>query len=448
MKPTNLPLPSEIERVETVSGVRYALPRRGLGRVHLIGLIPLVGSLLAGYWIVAVFLKNFGWPIRGGIEDMFVAAIAIPFLYIDFSVIRFGMLILLGRCDIELRHDTLRATQRALFFWRARRWKLEKLDHLQIVGFVPSDSQESKGPTMQKLDALVAVQPDGKRMMVAPGYPRSWLLPLAHDIAERSGRDSSFVHVTAGQTTSMADRMRGEIEADLALAEADASATTEAQIARARADSFDPPKDTKIELQRLPDGLTLKAPPAGLRAGTHGMFGFGLAWCAFMTLVTLLILFVKSEPVRGDRQMPLAGTIAFVGGFWIVGIGIIASGVNMARRSAAIAVAGGQMMAIQTGLFGTKKNQWHLAELETVKVGPSNMKVNDQPVMQLQIKPLEGETFGLLTGRDLADLHWMANLLNQQVAIHRLEQASNVAIEQPEIDEADVDQADEERFSS
>ena len=87
--------------------------------------------------------------------------------------------------------------------------------------------------------------------------------------------------------------------------------------------------------------------------------------------------------------------------------------INMGRRRAAMAVANGALMVIQTGIFGSKRREWQQAEIKTIRVGPSGMEVNDRPVMQLQIVPVAGKPFGVLTGRDVAELEWMATLLRQ-----------------------------------
>jgi hypothetical protein len=43
------------------------------------------------------------------------------------------------------------------------------------------------------------------------------------------------------------------------------------------------------------------------------------------------------------------------------------------------------------------------------------MEVNDVPVLQMQIVSHNGQSYGLLTGRDVAELEWMATLLRQAV---------------------------------
>jgi hypothetical protein len=79
----------------------------------------------------------------------------------------------------------------------------------------------------------------------------------------------------------------------------------------------------------------------------------------------------------------------------------------MGRRTAMFAVAAGNLLVMQKGLFGTKKREWAVDDISHIALGPSGMKVNDRDVLQLQIHAA-GEKLGLLTGRDVAELEWLA----------------------------------------
>jgi hypothetical protein len=106
--------------------------------------------------------------------------------------------------------------------------------------------------------------------------------------------------------------------------------------------------------------------------------------------------------------------------FWLIGVVMVLGAINMGRRKAAIAIAGGQLMAMQTGIFGSKKQEWEATEVTSIHAGPSGMEVNDRPVLELQIIG-QGKKFGLLCGRSDEELHWLAALLRQELGI-----ASNI----------------------
>jgi hypothetical protein len=167
-----------------------------------------------------------------------------------------------------------------------------------------------------------------------------------------------------------------------------------------------PPK-SPITIDRFADGLTIQVPPAGLW-GTKGLFLFALVWNGFMAVFTPVmvggVMFGNDAKQEGAIWvLPL-----FLSIFWLVGIGLLLGSLNMARRRAALAVTGGTLMVLQTGLFGTKQRDWPPGDVEAVRAGPSGMTVNDVPVLELQIFDGGGNRFSLLAGRSDEELDWLA----------------------------------------
>jgi hypothetical protein len=184
----------------------------------------------------------------------------------------------------------------------------------------------------------------------------------------------------------------------------DLSAAASAELATA---AVPPPVGTPIMLERFPDGLTIQVPPAGLFRGSHGLFLFGLIW---LVVVTFICAVLFAALIDGNMQEKNVAFIlpAVMSIFWLAGLGLLLTGINMGRRKAAIAVTGGTLMVIQTGLFGSKKRDWEPGDVEGVRVGPSGMEVNDKPVLELQIYDGGAHKFGLLSGRTNEELYWIA----------------------------------------
>jgi hypothetical protein len=63
---------------------------------------------------------------------------------------------------------------------------------------------------------------------------------------------------------------------------------------------------------------------------------------------------------------------------------------------------------MQRGIFGAKQREFPCEEIGDICLGPSGMEVNGTPVRQLQIHSRDGQQLGLLTGRDEAELEWLA----------------------------------------
>jgi hypothetical protein len=171
-----------------------------------------------------------------------------------------------------------------------------------------------------------------------------------------------------------------------------------------------PPPGTTISIERFADGLTIQVPPGGLLGGTKGLFVFALLWDGAMTLFTAAMLagFLHGEAKRDDSiWLP----VLFLGLFWLVGVVMLLSSIQMGRRRAAIAVTAGSLMVIQSGPLGTKQRDWTPGDVSAVRAGPSGMEVNSRPVLELQVVDAKGVKFGLLAGRSDDELRWLAQEL-------------------------------------
>lgn len=176
------------------------------------------------------------------------------------------------------------------------------------------------------------------------------------------------------------------------------------------------PPESKIQIERFPDGVTIQVPPAGI-AGTKGMFVFALIWDGAMAVFTAFILFAA---FNGKNNNPDSATWilpVFLGVFWLAGIGLLLGSLNMARRKAAIAVTSGTLMVIQTGLFGTKQRTWEPGGVRSVRLGSSGMEVNDVPIQELQIEGGPHSKFGMLAGRSNDELAWLAYEIRQALGL-------------------------------
>jgi hypothetical protein len=188
---------------------------------------------------------------------------------------------------------------------------------------------------------------------------------------------------------------------------------------------MDQPADSRIVVDDLGDVFTLRVPPAGFWKGSAGLGCFAVFWNGFMAVFTIAAMFGALQNGDWRGAIFFAGFIAL---FWAVGIGIFLAAVNMGRREAAIAIVDDQISVLQTGMFGSKKQQWTADQLSTIRVGPSGMEVNDKPVMQLQFVPREGKHFGMLTGRAVPELEWLAATLRQRLSFPDLETARGVVL--------------------
>jgi hypothetical protein len=151
-------------------------------------------------------------------------------------------------------------------------------------------------------------------------------------------------------------------------------------------------------------------PPAGIRKGTRGLFFFAVFWCVFMAVFTGVMFFATGTKGRNATPWDVAPFLLL---FWLVGFGLMAGALNMARRRALFIVDRNCLRLAQAGLFGTKSWVWRREDIASIRADASGMKVNNQPVIELQIHPHGAKKVGLLAGRDEAELRWIASTLRR-----------------------------------
>ncbi len=379
----NAPLPAAIAvRELRPDGVRYELPRRLIGRLRFIGLLPMgFGACLCS---VAVF-----WAMqasRGGGFGWVLALFGLPFLYGGCKPMALGLLILAGRCEIELRGGVLRVTERCGLVRWSRRQPADAITRFNVR------VSDSAGATaLSFLGDLAALDADcgkPKGFLIALGYPREWLHALGDDLASRCNL------ATPGRV----------------LAPHKLTVETVAEPLRqpkpfAQADNLNQPAGSEVTLEPQVDGFTLHVPPAGVWRSSRFLLIFGVVWCAFCALFTWLMISTK------DRMSLLA--MPFLAPFWAIGIVMIFVAIKSGRRRATIRATGDRLCITYTGVFRTQTREWSRDEIAAICTGPSGTEINHVPLIELQICPRAGGTFGLLAGRDTAELQWIAAVLRQ-----------------------------------
>lgn len=392
------PLPSEIQCDKSYGGgAVYLFPGRDLGGFRWVGLVPMIGGFVA-----LAFLAFWAWGFVGGMAQAFGpwaylgGLLILPGVAAAVGGVLWGAAILVGRSEIRVADGVIRYGERiGPVFWRksVRREAITRL----AVHSVPQIEQQSQTGLVRRVSEMAALKAEvdhGKPRWLAIGYPQPWLKAVADHLAAEDGLDVAAVGAPPLPVVSVESRGLFAAAEDV--------------------DRFEKPARSLVEYREIPGGFTLVVPAPGVWKGSAGLFVFSLFWCGFMTLFTGGLgaaLFNGKMPAGGEDWI-FALVIPVM---WAVGVGMLLGAINMGRRQAAIAVTGGQLKLLQLSLFGTKRKEWLLEELATARKGKSGMEVNDVPVMQLHIVPRDGKPYGLLTGRDEAELEWIATLLRQAI---------------------------------
>ncbi|HMF10832.1 MAG TPA: hypothetical protein VKE94_00960 [Gemmataceae bacterium] len=385
-----------IEVVESDDGVRYQLPLRPLGHYRAACLVLILfGLIFAGFpaFFISSFVRGFaGNQGNVGIMAILTLAFEVPFLLGGLAVIAFGLVIMAGRSMIEVTSTQLISFEGVGSLGWTRRRPLERLRKLKVEGMAAKKDGKpvTEGP-LAELAALRAEFKSAKPLLVAPGYPRSWLRVVAEDIARRRPDTEDVLDPEAESTkVQVVDEVGKNLDLE---------------------DYPDQPADSHVRVERQPDSVVLTIPPAGLRRGSNGLFGFAILWCGFMAVFTSIVVFFAGAGMRDGFGLFLA----FIVAFWGIGIALLLAAINMGRRQAVLAVVDGTLMVYQTGLFGAKRHEWPKDSVASIRTGPSSMEVNEVPVLELQIHSNNGTKVGLLAGRNVDELRWLATMLRRSL---------------------------------
>jgi hypothetical protein len=382
----NAPFPAAVTMRELHGGgVRYELPRRAIGLLRFIGLAPLgfgaFFSLFAVGWMAAA-------AHGGGLFSWLFALWGLPFFFAGCAPMAIGLFILIGRCEVELRAGTLRVTERAGLVRWSRRLPAGNVRRLSVRLSNPATTAAFFGD----LSALDADCGKPKPFLIAIGYPREWLQALGDDLARRC---------------SLATL--GQVFAPRKLAVETVVMAASQPAALAQEEDLNQPAGSSTTLEPQGDGFTLHVPPAGTWRSQKFLLIFSAVWCAFCAMFTTLMI--------GSWDKDALPALPIVALFWAVGGGMMFVAVRSGRCSATIQATNNRLRIAYIGVFRARAQEWPANDLTAICAGPSGVEVNHRPVIELQIFPRTGKKFGLLAGRDVAELQWIAAVLRQALGV-------------------------------
>ena len=399
-------LPPEVRFDATPDGGRYRLPRRPLGWLRLLGLVPIgFGLLMLGG------LGAFIGPIFGGLFNasggfnwgsLIFVAMMVPFVLGGVTPMLLGLWVMAGASDIVVRDGQVAAIERLGPLRRRRRRSIDGLT-LLYLGHGGKSTLNAWLGSVSLLRAGTAADPSAERatddkdgLFLAWGYPEAVLRPLAEHLADLLGQASAEHRPLPVIGVDLLEKGtftgRGGSDAD------QSHRVVERQ-----------PADSKAVLDERADGLTLTLPAAGLWRGSAGLFVFALFWCEFMVVFTSI-------------GVSTAGTdiifLAFITVFWGIGIGTLLIAINLGRRRVILDVVGvpgnATLLVARQDLRGIRQDEWPSRDIADIRVADSGTEVNDRPLRQIRIelhthkKPVK-----LLTGRPDEELAWIATTLRR-----------------------------------
>jgi hypothetical protein len=430
-------------------GVQFELPRRDLGRLQYVLAFVIALLLAIVYWLVAGPVLRI---VRNGVAVSSVLWLAL-WGFLAYQLWRvplwYCLGLWLGHREIALDPDTLCAAERVGWLRRTKRWPLKRLKRVQVVELLavsrPTDSpqaveliasatralpatprlvaaanraNESRSSLVGNLHVLTGVLDDGKRVVLAPFYPKQVLEQLAQKLSQQAAAapgGSGIEGEAAEPLFSAPAAAPTVVEAAPAIGMSQLMAEVQEKMRQAiEPDVFEQPADSAVQMEQFPDGVSFRIPPAGVWKGSAGMFQFGLLFGVVTAGFTAV--FAGAAVAQGGAWAAGAvlGATGIMSIFWLVSGGMLYAGWMMGTRETAIAIVGPSVMVMQTGLRRAKRREWPRSDVKSARVGPSGTEVNDKPILELQLLGADDKKlFGMLMGRDVQELHWMATLLRQ-----------------------------------
>lgn len=365
--------------------VTYHLPARPLGPLRLIGLLPLAFGAL---WIGGI-ATNIFWPAlqqalhHSGKFEYFLSAFSLCFMAVGCAPAALGLAMLFGRSRIRWRDGRLATSEVVGPFARTKKMPRNAVRKLLVVGAFSSGASGSPrtGP-LGSLAALAAEFDGTPRRMLAVGYPEPWLEAIARDLSSRMGLGAAAVEVKELGQTAPADAI------------------------------IQKPSSSPVTVQTHPGGVTLEIPSPGLMKGSGGLFFFAIVWLLFNTAFIAAILFGKAK-----SPQDLVPMILIISAFTMVGIGMLLGAINLGKRRFTFTAGPGELIAIKSGPFGTKRQEFRRSDIETIKSASTNIRVNHRPLWALQVELTGGKAVSIAQRLDPDEVAWMAAELRRAMGM-------------------------------
>jgi hypothetical protein len=411
-------LPPGIKLIrQGMDSFRFILPPRKLGKFRWLGAIPLIFGLgVAGFmesWISGA-LQGITRAGGGGLAFQIIfALLGLPGLLFGAGGVILGLALLLERTHSEIVVSSryFRSIEKFGVAWWS--WKRPVADLSQLILSKATLRNNGSIDEVTDLAALYAAMEGKSGLTFAAGYPMSLLQPfadaLAQAVAESRVAPSFNVAVRSGDAAGFTDSgpdLAGENAAAAVSAFFPAhggrGGRCESQTASDK--NVSPPIGTDISIQPQPHGFAIQIPPTGFKGGSLAFIMLG----GFFTALPAVALFAM---INGKNKPPLTAFL-FVSLFAAIGVGLLLAGIHTCRRRTLLAINDDLLACKTVGPLGTRERLIPRREVSAILMGPSNVTVNNVPVMELRILRTGGDSpLGLLAGRSHEELTWLAAVL-------------------------------------
>ncbi len=173
------------------------------------------------------------------------------------------------------------------------------------------------------------------------------------------------------------------------------------------------PASAIATLEKSRDGITITVPPVGILKASKGLFGFAIVWNLIIAIIITVMIFVGAFKQWTD----LLFIIPFLGIFLLIGIGMLLGAINAGRRRAILDVVGDTLLITRKNIFKTLQDEVHRDNIASIRRDESGTRVNDIPILNLQIHRKQGRKITMLSQLRNEELAWIASELRKAMGI-------------------------------
>ncbi|MEZ6110957.1 MAG: hypothetical protein R3C99_08075 [Pirellulaceae bacterium] len=208
-----------------------------------------------------------------------------------------------------------------------------------------------------------------------------------------------------------------ELNDTLRLSELDRAESFAATLQRDAHGDLLPPVGSAVRLERSGDGVSIHVPPRGIRRSL-GSLALGVIFFAVSVAVAVVIArtqFKHGFPPRDMGGVIIASIFIFV--FGAVGVAVIVGSIVTARSQSWFTARRTELQVLERSVFKSRRLSWGRDALLAIEVLPTGTRLNNVPIYHLLIRPRQGETFGVMSGRRRVDLNFVAAVLNESLEL-------------------------------
>lgn len=323
----------------------------------------------------------------------------LPVFGIASSAFTFGRKALRGYHVITVRNGRLTSVGYPRFIRRNRRTvAVDRIDQFEIDGL-----DALPLPRYFKQLATLSLSSENKGTLLAWGYPKPWLQNLAEHLTEEC-QASSSAHL---RSRAIPITSSGASPDDRV-----APAVTGVGSAPGQAAPPVQPRTSTADYRETSGGCVVELPAMGLRRAATGTIVLEAIFVGVAALLTFLLIGAEFESEPGTS--PIWGQLAIYAinaVFWAIGLGFGFFTLNAARRRGKIELSPYQLRITEHNLVSQNTHEWSLDEIKRVGVHASGTEINDVPVHNLHVIPLQGKTIKLFPERHDTELEWLAALI-------------------------------------